>query len=93
MKRENPHLSTALLLGLFGNVLLCSQTAYWTRIGLLLLPASCLVLSGVAAAFAVAWRQGGDNRLLRRGWRHCACRPVGGMCTSSAPKPTASIRA
>ena len=68
MKRENPRLSTALLLGLFGNVLLCSQTAYWTRIGLLLLPASCLVLSGVAAAFAVAWRQVGDNRLLRRGW-------------------------
>lgn len=68
MKRENPRLSTALLLGLFGNVLLCSQTAYWTRIGLLLLPACCLVLSGIAAAFAVAWRQVGDNRLLRRGW-------------------------
>lgn len=68
MKRENPSLSTALLLGVFVNTLLCSQTAYWTRAGILLLPLSFILAAGAGAAFVLAWQRVGDNLFLRLVW-------------------------
>ena len=54
MKRENPNLFGALLLGLLLNTLLSSQTAYWARIGLLAYPLSAGLLISAALLFACA---------------------------------------
>lgn len=67
MKRESPNLFAALLLGMFGNVLLCAQTAYWVRPGVLLLPVSVGVLILASLAFGWAWRQMGQSMFLRWG--------------------------
>ena len=65
MKRENPNLFGALLLGLLLNTLLSSQTAYWARIGLLAYPLSAGLLISAALLFAWAWRGVERRRWLR----------------------------
>ena len=65
MKREAPNLFSALLLGLFGNILLSSQVGYWVRPGILLLPVSVAALAAVSMAFAWGWRRVGENPLIR----------------------------
>lgn len=67
MKREAPNLFAALLLGLFGNVLLCSQVGYYVRPGVLIMPMSAAVLVLVAVAFSWAWRLVGQNLPVRWG--------------------------
>lgn len=63
MKREAPNLFAALLLGVFGNVLLSSQAEYWVRPGLLLLPLSIMLLTTVSLAFSWAWEQVGQSKV------------------------------
>lgn len=65
MKREAPNLFAALLLGVFGNVLLSAQVGYWVRPGVLLLPVSVAVLTLAALAFAWGWRRAGVSRIAR----------------------------
>lgn len=65
MKRENPNLFGALLLGLLLNTLLSSQTAYWARVGLLAYPLSAGLLISAALLFAWAWRGVEPRRWLR----------------------------
>ena len=65
MKREAPNLFAALLLGVFGNVLLTSQVGYSVRPGILLLPMSAAGLTLAAWSLAWAWRLLGQNMLVR----------------------------
>ena len=65
MKREAPNLFAALLLGVFGNVLLTSQVGYCVRPGVLLMPISAVALTLAALAFGWAWRLLGQNLLVR----------------------------
>ncbi len=67
MKREAPNLFAALLLGIFGNVLLSSQVGYCVRPGVLLLPVSVVILTGIATVFSYAWRVAGQKTLARWG--------------------------
>ena len=57
MKRENPDLYAALLLGILLHTLLCAQARYGARAGLLALPFSAAALTLAAVLFARAWRQ------------------------------------
>ena len=57
MKRENPDLYAALLLGGLLHTLLCAQARYGARAGLLALPFSAAALTLAAVLFARAWRQ------------------------------------
>src|SRR5699024_9085780 len=57
MKRENPDLYAALLLGVLLHTLLCAQARYGARAGLLALPFSAAALTLAAVLFARAWRQ------------------------------------
>lgn len=61
MKREAPNLSSALLLGLFGNILLSSQIGYSVRPGILLLPVSIAALTAISTAFSWGWRMSGQK--------------------------------
>lgn len=65
MKRESPNLFAALLLGVFGNVLLSSQAGYWVRPGVLLLPVSVAALTAASLAFGWGWRQVDRNPAAR----------------------------
>lgn len=65
MKREAPNLFAAVLLGVFGNVLLSSRSGYWVRPGILLLPVSVAALTIASMAFAWAWRRVGQSPLAR----------------------------
>lgn len=65
MKREAPNLFAALLLGVFGNVLLTSQVGYSVRPGVLLFPISAAALTLAAVAFAWSWRILEKNPLAR----------------------------
>lgn len=65
MKRESPNLFGALLLSLWLNTLLCRQTAYWSRLGVLACPLSVAFVASVALCFARAWRTAERLRWLR----------------------------
>lgn len=65
MKREAPNLFAALLLGIFGNVLLSSQVGYCVRPGVLLLPVSVILLTGVSVAFSRAWQAAEQKAIAR----------------------------
>ena len=65
MKREAPNLFAALLLGVFGNVLLSSQVGYCVRPGVLLLPVSVILLTGVSVAFSRAWQVAEQKAVAR----------------------------
>lgn len=65
MKREAPNLFAALLLGLFGNIVLSSQIGYFARTGILLLPAGVAILTAVAWGFSVGWRMLEKSRIMR----------------------------
>lgn len=65
MKRQAPNLFAALLLGVFGNVLLSPQIGYRFRPGLLLFPVSAAALTMVSVAFAWGWRRVGKAILFR----------------------------
>lgn len=67
MKREAPNLFAALLLGVFGNVLLSAQAGYWVRPGILLLPVSISALTVSAWAFSWGWRRVGENKVAQWG--------------------------
>lgn len=65
MKREAPNLSAALLLGIFGNVLLSSQVGYCVRPGVLLLPVSIILLTAISIAFSRAWQAAERKAVVR----------------------------
>lgn len=65
MKREAPNLFAALLLGLFGNIVLSSQIGYFARTGILLLPVSVAILTVAAWGFSFGWRMLGQSPIMR----------------------------
>lgn len=65
MKREAPNLFAALLLGVFGNVLLSSQVGYYVRPGALMMLVSAAALTLAASAFSWAWQLVGQDRPVR----------------------------
>ena len=71
MKRENPDLYAALLLGILLHTLLCAQARYGARAGLLALPFSAAALTLAAVLFARAWRQLKACAPRAGGWRPC----------------------
>lgn len=55
-KNSSPSLFAALLVGLLANVLLRSQSGYWSRAGLITAPFAALALAGAGWLFARCWR-------------------------------------
>ena len=67
MKRENPDLYAALLLGVLLHTLLCAQARYGARAGLLALPFSAAALTAAGRparpALGAGGRAGGRLRI------------------------------
>lgn len=55
-KNETPSLFSALLIGLYVNVMLRNTTGYWAQWGLLSIPFSSAILSAFGWLFARCWR-------------------------------------